>query len=250
MTAKGHDSDKYAAHSGLFPETHWSVVLSAGQQNSPHAAAALEQLCRAYWYPLYAYIRRKGYSPEDSQDLTQEFFARFLSSNYLAGVDPRRGRLRSYLLGALNHFLSDSWDREHRMKRASAQKTLPIDGRSVEILYTKELVDELSPDRLYDRHWALALLEHVLSQLRQEYQTSGKPRLFEMLRGFLTAEAGPDAYHRIASEFGMTEGAVRVAIHRLRKRYGVLIMDEVSQTVSSSEEIRGEIQYLLAALSG
>jgi len=250
VTSAGQCREQTESKSALFTTTHWSVVLTAGQSNSCQAAEALEKLCRIYWYPLYAYVRRRGYNPEDAQDLTQEFFARFLAKNYLAGVDRQRGRFRSYLLGALNHFLSDAWDHAHRLKRAAVQNVLPIDGQSGETRYATEPVDELSPDRLFDRRWALTLLDQVLSQLRQEHQAAGKARLFEKLSGFLTGETGSDAYPQIAAELGMTEGAVRVAVHRLRKRYGDLFMREVAQTVSSPQEIREEMQYLLAAVSG
>jgi RNA polymerase sigma factor (sigma-70 family) len=238
------------AHKGFFATTHWSVVMAAGQRDSPQAAEALEKLCHTYWYPLYAYVRRRGHNPTDAQDLTQEFFARFLARNYLAGVQQERARFRSYLLGAMNHFLSDAWDHAHRQKRAAAQENLPIDGPSGEARYAIEPADELSPDRLFDRRWALTLLDQVLGRLRVEYQTAGKALLFEKLNGFLTGETKRDRYHQTATELGVTEGNLRVAIHRLRKRYGELFLSEVAQTVSAPEEVREEMLYLLSAASG
>ena len=234
---------------GLFATTHWSVVLAAGQEASPQSAEALEQLCRAYWYPLYAYVRRRGYNPEDAEDLAQEFFARFLAGNYLVRVDRERAKFRSYLLGALNHFLADAWDHAHRLKRGGGQANQPFDVRSGESRFTLEPVAELTPDRLFDRGWALTVLDQVISRLRQEYEQSGKRRLFDKLSAFLPGDAEADSYGELARELGMTEGTVRVAVHRLRRRYGELFSAEVAHTVSSPAEIHDEMRYLLGAVS-
>jgi RNA polymerase sigma factor (sigma-70 family) len=233
----------------LFATTHWSVVLASADQNSPQGAAALEQLCRTYWYPLYAYVRRRGYQPEDAEDLTQEFFARFLAGNYLARVDRERAKFRSYLLGALNHFLADAWDHAHRIKRGGTQALQTFDVRAAESRYTLEPVEELNPDRLFDRRWALTVLGQVLSRLREEYERSGKGRLFEKLSAFLPVDAEAASYGDLAGELEMTESAVRVAVHRLRRRYGQLFASEVAQTVASPAEIQDEMRYLLAAAS-
>jgi RNA polymerase sigma factor (sigma-70 family) len=232
-----------------FATTHWSVVLAAGQSTDAQTSEALEQLCRTYWYPLYAYVRRRGYTPEDAEDLTQEFFARFLAGKYLASVDRERGKFRSYLLGALNHFLADAWDHAHRIKRGGGQATQTLDVRSGESRYTLEPVAELAPDQLFDRRWALTVLDQVLGRLRQEYERSGKGRLFERLSAFLPGDAEADSYAELARELGMTESAVRVAVHRLRRRYGQLFSSEVAHTVSSPAEIQDEMRYLLAAVS-
>ena len=157
-----------------FATTHWSVVLAASESESPNSREALEQLCQQYWYPLYVYVRRNGHNPQDAEDLTQEFFARFLAGNYLARVDRERARFRSYLLGALNHFLADAWDHAHRIKRGGGQVLESLDVRSGESRYTLEPAVELAPDRLFDRRWAFTLLDQVLRRLRQEYERSGK----------------------------------------------------------------------------
>jgi RNA polymerase sigma-70 factor (ECF subfamily) len=232
-----------------FATTHWSVVLAASQSTDAQASEALEQLCRTYWYPLYAYVRRRGYNPEDAEDLTQEFFARFLAGNILARVDRERGKFRSYLLGALNHFLADAWDHTHRVKRGGGQAVQPFDVRSGESLYMLEPVEELTPDRLFDRRWALTVLDQVIRRLRQEYEQSDKGRLFEKLSAFLPGDAEADSYGELARELGMTEGTVRVAVHRLRRRYGELFSAEVAHTVSSPAEIHDEMRYLLGAVS-
>jgi RNA polymerase sigma-70 factor (ECF subfamily) len=232
-----------------FATTHWSVVLAAGQSADAQASEALEQLCRTYWYPLYAYVRRRGYTPEDAEDLTQEFFARFLAGKYLASVDRARAKFRSYLLGALNHFLADAWDHAHRIKRGGGQALQSLDVRSGESRYTYEPVAELTPDRLFDRRWAFTVLEQVLSRLRQEYERSGKGHLFEKLSAFLPGDAEADPYGELARELGMTESAVRVAVHRLRRRYGQLFSTEVAHTVASPAEIPDEMRYLLEVVS-
>jgi len=238
-----------AAGSAEFATTHWSVVLAAAQQESPQAAEALETLCRTYWYPLYAYVRRRGHAPEDAQDLIQEFFARFLARNYLAGVDRRRGRFRSYLLGAVNHFLADDWDRRHRLKRRSQACPVPFDAASGEDRYALEPVDERSPDRLFERRWALTLLDLVLGQLQREYQDGGKEQVFAGLSVFLTGEAEGEGYRQAAEALKMTEGAVRVAVHRLRQRYGELFHQAVADTVETPEEIADEMRHLRRVLS-
>ncbi len=233
---------------GIFATTHWSVVLAAGDQESPQAAAALEYLCNRYWYPIYAYVRRQGHSPEDAQDLTQEFFARFLARKSLAGVQRGRGRFRSYLLGALKHFLADEWDRQRRLKRGGQFFHVPFDAAAGEGRYLLEPADERSPDRLFERRWALALLELVWRQLQSEYQAAGKERLFARLRGFLTAGTAGESYRAVAGELLMTEGAVRVAVHRLRQRYGELFRQAVAETVEKPEDIPEEMRHLVAVL--
>ena len=237
------------AHGRIFATTHWSVVLAASQRDTSQAAAALQQLCRTYWYPLYAYVRRRGYSPEDAQDLTQEFFARFLAGDSLSRADRARGRFRSYLLGALNHFLSDEWDKSHRLKRGGQVCQVPLDALSGEARYALEPVDERSPDWLFERRWALALLDGVWRQLQQEYETAGKERLFAQLSGFLTGGVKEESYRLKADELQMTEGATRVAVHRLRQRYSELFHHAVADTVEDPEEIADEMRHLVSVLS-
>ena len=250
MTGSGDNGARVTpAASGVFATTHWSVVLAAADQERPEAAEALETLCRTYWYPLYAYVRHRGHSPEDAQDLIQEFFARFLARNYLAVVDRQRGRFRSYLLGALNHFLADDWDRRHRLKRQPQACPVPFDAASGEERYALEPVDERSPDRLFERRWALTLLDVVLGQLQRECQDGDKERLFAGLSGFLTGEAESQGYRQAAEALKMTEGAVRVAVHRLRQRYGELFRQAVADTVETPEEIADEMRHLRRVLS-
>lgn len=237
------------AHGGVFATTHWSVVLAAGPRDTSQAMAAREKLCRTYWYPLYAYVRRRGYGLEDAQDLTQEFFARFLSGDSIARADQRRGRFRSYLLGAFNHFLSDERDRSHRLKRGGQACQVPLDAASGEARYALEPIDEHSPDRLFERRWALALLEVVWRKLQQEYEVAGKERLFARLSGFLTGGVEEGSYRLKAEELQMTEGATRVAVHRLRQRYGELFRQAVADTVENPEEIADEMRHLVVVLS-
>ncbi len=224
-------------------------MLAAGQQDTPQSTAALEELCRTYWYPVYAYVRRRGYGPEDAQDLTQEFFARFLARNYIATVDPRRGRFRSYLLGAVGHFLADEWDYTHRLKRGGGVCHVPFDAASGEARYALEPVDQRSPDRIFEQRWARALLDLVWSQLRREYELAGKKRIFMQLSVFLNDELEGQDYKAAAEALQMKEGATRVAACRLRQRYGELYRQAVADTVQNLEEIPDEMQHLVEVLS-
>ncbi len=249
MARAGGHAEGAGTQVGLFATTHWSVVLAAGPQDTLQSAAAREKLCRAYWYPLYAYVRRRGYGLEDAQDLTQEFFARFLSGESLSRADQRRGRFRSYLLGAFNHFLSDEWDRSHRIKRGGQVCQIPLDAASGEARYALEPADERSPDRLFERRWALALLDGVWRQLQQEYEVAGKGEIFARLNCFLTGGVEDESYRLKAGELQMTEGAARVAVHRLRQRYGELFRQAVADTVEGPEELADEMRHLVAVLS-
>jgi RNA polymerase sigma factor (sigma-70 family) len=235
-------------HWGVFATTHWSVVLAARPHDTPQSVIAREKLCRSYWYPLYAYVRRRGYSVEDAQDLTQEFFARFLAGDSMSRADQRRGRFRSYLLGALNHFLSDEWDKSHRLKRGGQVCQIRFDAASGEARYALEPADERSPDCLFERRWALALLDGVWSELQQEYGAAGKERVLERLSVFMTGEA-EGGYREAAEELGMSEGAARVAVHRLRQRYSELFRQAVADTVQDPEEIADEMRHLVSVLS-
>jgi len=231
-----------------FGTTHWSVVLIAGKDNSLQAAEAMEKLCRTYWYPLYAYVRRSGYDVTDAQDLTQEFFARFLAKNYLASVDPSKGKFRSYLLASMKHFLAKEWARAKALKRGGGQTIIPLNTDSAETRYCQETADNTSPDRIYERRWALTLLDHVLTHLHDEYKAAGKGLLFNQLQGCLAGEKSLPPYATLTSQLEMTEGAIKVAIHRLRHRYRNLLRETIAQTVSSSAEIDDEIHYLFRAL--
>jgi RNA polymerase sigma factor (sigma-70 family) len=230
-----------------FATTRWSVVAAAGGGPSPEAREALAELCRAYWYPLYAYARRRSASADDAREQTQEFFARLLEKEYLQAADPRRGRFRSFLLTAFKRFLAHERDRAHAQKRGGGRPVLPLDFRAGEALYHREPADRATPEGVYERRWALTLLEQTLARLRQELVSAGKERLFECLKGTLTGEdAGP--YARAGEELGLSEQAVKVAVHRLRKRYGELLRAEIAQTVATPEEVEDELRDLFAAV--
>ena len=234
---------------GQFNTTHWSVVLLAGKAENSNAAAALESLCGSYWYPLYAYVRRKGYSPHDAQDLTQEFFARFLEKNYFQLAAPERGRFRSFLLKSLNHFLVNEWVRNRAEKRGSGQRLISIDEENAERLYQQEPAGETPPETLYDKKWALALLDAALRRLAKEYSKTGKGGIFEHLKGLILNEASGEMYRTVGVSLGMSEGAVKVALHRLRGRFREVIREEVAQTVTTPNEVEEELRCLMGALS-
>ena len=214
---------------------------------STHSHAALARLCELYWYPLYAFVRRQGHRPHDAQDLTQEFFARLLAKGWLAEVQQERGRFRSWLLAAMKHFLANEWDRLKAQKRGGRIAIVSIDEATAEGRYRDEPAEEETADRLFERRWALTLLDRVLAQLREEFASDGKPALFDALKGTLSGEARP--YAEIARELGTSEGAIKTAVHRLRERYRTLIRAEVMQTVATPAEADAELRHLLAALA-
>jgi RNA polymerase sigma-70 factor (ECF subfamily) len=225
------------------------VVLTAGHGSSPQAGRALEELCRAYWYPLYAYVRRRGHSPHEAEDLTQEFFARLLAKNYLAAVDREKGKFRSFLLASLKHFLANEWDRARAAKRGGGQPHLSLDIQTAETRYRSEPADDLTAEKLLDRQWALALLDQVLSRLQAEFVADGKKKQFDELKVWLTEGKGATSYAEAAAKLGTTEGAVKVAVHRLRRRYRELLREEISHTVATPAEIEEEIRHLFAAFA-
>lgn len=238
-----------APHSSYFVTTRWTVVLSAREKDSPEAGVALDQLCRIYWYPLYAYVRRLGHSCHDAQDLTQGFFARLLARDYLAAVEREKGRFRTFLLMAFKRFLADEWDRARAQKRGGGQKPLSLDTATAEVRYQAEMADDRTPDRLYEHRWALALLDQAINRLQAEFARAGKAGEFARLKTFLTARKGAIPYAAVAAEMGLSEGALRVAVHRLRRRFREVFREEIAQTVAGPEEIEEEIRHLLAALS-
>ena len=242
------DSAPSAEGPALFVTTHWSVVLAAKDKSSPDSAAALEALCRAYWYPLYAFVRRQGHAACDAQDLTQEFFARLLAKDYLAAAAPEKGRFRTFLRVALKRFLANEWDRARRLKRGGGQAPLPLDTAMGEERYQAERGDGLPPDRLYERRWAMTLLEQTLGRLRAEHLAAGKTAEFERLKGVLMAERGTIDYGALAAALGLSEGAARVAVHRLRKRFRQLFRAAVADTVSGPGEVESELRYLVGIL--
>ena len=232
----------------MFVTTRWSLIVAA-RGDSPPAREALSELCRAYWYPLYAYIRRKGHTHAEAEDLTQEFLARLLERDDLAGVDPARGRFRSFLLAACNHFLSNRRDHDRALKRGGGQQPLPLDFGAAEQRYNAEPGHEETAERLFERRWALALLDRVLDRLRQEYATGGKGELFEKLKGRLAGDSGA-SYADVATDLTLTEGAVKVAAHRMRLRYRDLLRDEIAQTLDDPTAVDDEIRSLFTALAG
>jgi RNA polymerase sigma-70 factor (ECF subfamily) len=230
-----------------FATTHWSVVLSASRSNDTRAAAALEQLCRAYWYPLYAYIRRRGHSPADAQDLTQGFFAQLLESDALGKVSPDKGRFRSYLLACCNHFLANAWKQGRTVKRGGGYPALALDEAAAEGRYQVEPATDLTPEKLFERRWVLALLDQALGRLQEEWRADGKEALFQALRVFLSDVKGATSHAESARQTGLSEVATRQAVHRVRLRYRELLREEIARTVESPSEIDDEIRHLYAA---
>lgn len=224
-------------------------MLAAGRTGAPQADIALEELCRIYWYPLYAYVRRHGHSREDAEDLTQAFFARLLEKNYLEGISSEKGKFRAFLLVAMKRFLANEWDRANRQKRGGGVRPLSLDWQDADTRYQIHPADNLSPDKLYDRAWAVTMLERVITRLRDESSAEGKARQYEQLKTFLMAGKSDIPYAQAAATLEMTEGAVRVAIHRLRRRYRELLREEVAQTLSDPAQADEEMQALFSALT-
>jgi RNA polymerase sigma factor (sigma-70 family) len=232
-----------------FVTTHWSVVLTAGRTDTPHARDALSKLCQSYWYPLYAYVRRRGHTPEDAQDLTQEFSARLLDKNWVGNADPAKGRFRSFLLSAMNHFLSDQWDKARAQKRGGDVPLVPLQFDTAETRYGIEPADPITPERSFERRWALTLLEEVLSRLRTEYEQEGKADLFATLNPCLVGERTAQPYANLAAAMGVSQGTVKSAVHRLRQRYRQLLREEIANTVGRAEEVDEELRHLFAVLA-
>ena len=222
--------------------------MAAGQRDLPESEAALASLCRQYWYPLYAYARRHLANVADAQDMTQEFFARLLERDYLRQADRKRGRFRSFLLTAFKHFLANERERNRAQKRGGGRKTLPLDFQTSEQRYQREPRHETTAEVLYERGWALTLLEQALARLREEQTLAGKARLFECLKGTLTGEEVPRPYGELAGELGMSGEAIKVTVHRLRRRYGELLRAEIAQTVTATAEVEDELRDLFAAV--
>jgi RNA polymerase sigma-70 factor (ECF subfamily) len=221
------------------------MVLAAREGGDVRAERALDELCRAYWFPLYVYVRRRGFSPEDAEDLTQGYFATLIEKGYLAQADRERGKLRSFLLTTLKHYLSDDWARANAVKRGRGQVTFSIDATGAEDRYRMEPADDGSPDRIFDQRWALTLLDNVLAALRADYVRAGQEQIFDALKQFLAWNSGGEAYREIAAGLAMKENAVRVAIFRMRRRYGELLREQVADTVTSEAEVPSELEHLL-----
>jgi RNA polymerase sigma-70 factor (ECF subfamily) len=233
-----------------FPTTHWSLVERAGGVSSPDAREALELLCRAYWFPIYAFIRRRGADPEAARDLTQTYFTRLLEKDLLGAADPQKGRFRAFLKTDCSYFLADQRDREWAQKRGGRHTIVPIEVLDAEDRYRREMADELTPERLFDRAWTLTLLDRVLEQLAVEYADSGRRVLAERLLVVLAPGSRLTSYASLAAELGMTEGAVQVAVHRLRRRYRAILREQIAATLDdpTDADVENEIRSLFAAL--
>jgi RNA polymerase sigma factor (sigma-70 family) len=230
-----------------FATTHWSVVLEA-QSESPAAQEALEKLCRTYWWPIYGFVRRHGYSPEEAQDLTQGFFALLLERRDLDAVRREKGRLRSYLLASLKNFLAKAHRRAMTVKRGEGRALVPLDELLARERADLEPADTLTADRIFERRWALTLLEQVLTRLESEYRSAGNAKLFDCLKEFLSDEPGRRSQAEVAAELGMTENAVKQAFHRMRQRYRQLLHDEIAQTVAVPGDVEDELRHFISVL--
>ena len=232
-----------------FLTTHWSVVVSAGRADSEASFAALDRLCRTYWYPLFAYVRRRGYNEETAKDLTQAFFAQVISRQYIADADPDRGRFRTFLLSSLDHFLANEWHRSQTRRRGGGVEFVSLDYAREQERHAVDPAHEFTPERIFERRWAEAVLNRVLEALRHEFD-GAKIKRFEVLKRFLTEDKGAQSYLDAARELGLTEQAVKSAIHRLRQRWRELMRQEIAQTLNAatSEEVDAEIRYLIGVL--
>jgi len=239
----------FGAVKPVFATTHWSVVLQAGESQSSQGTAALEELCRTYWYPLYAFIRRKGRTEEDAKDLTQQFFAGLLERKDIQRIDARKGKFRTFLLTALTHFLANERDYQQAAKRGGGKTIISMDAITAEQWRRLEPASQLSPDKLFDQRWAMTLLEQAVSQLREEMCALGKAEQFAELKGFLTDEPSDGEYTSAAQRLGSTSHSVAVAVHRMRQRYRELVRAEVAHTVSSPMEVEEEMRHLYVALN-
>jgi RNA polymerase sigma factor (sigma-70 family) len=233
----------------IFATTHWTVVLAAGKRHTPQSDHALEELCRTYWFPLYAYVRRRGHAKEDAKDLTQAFFARFLAKNYLEGLSSERGRFRAFLLASLKHFLANEWDKSQRQKRGGGAAHLSLDWLGGEMKFQLADTTEPSPDKVFDREWALALLERVITRLQEECAADRKEKTFEQLKAMLTADKTAISYPEAAVALGISEDTARVTVHRLRKRYRQLLRDAITQTLADPAQVDDEMRALFGAFS-
>jgi RNA polymerase sigma-70 factor (ECF subfamily) len=249
MLPKGQRAEEAEFRPAAFATTHWSVVLAAGQTDSPLAAQALETLCRTYWYPIYAYLRRRGHTPEDAQDLTQEFFTRLLDRKALEHLTREGGKFRSFLLTALNHFLISEWEHRRAAKRDERKVAFSLDALAPEARYRVEPAEPMTPETRFERQWAATLLDQVMKRLQDEYTAEGKADLFARLRPCLTGAEPRLPYADLAPGLGLTEDAVKMAVHRLRQRYGRLLRAEIAHTVARPEDVEEEIQHLIAIVA-
>jgi RNA polymerase sigma factor (sigma-70 family) len=242
---------KYSTPSGAgrFATTHWSIILAASDSASTQHEPALGTLCQTYWFPLYVYLRRRGYDSHQAEDYTQGFFAGILERKGLRKADPKYGKFRSFLLASLKNFLADEWDRDRAQKRGGDKKVFSLDFDAAASRYDQEPEHQMSPEKLFEKSWALTVLTRAMDRLKAETIVSDKQQLFECLKIYLTAEKGAVPYKNVAVKLGMTEGAVKVAVHRLRRGYRELVRDEIAQTVTTEAQIDEEIRDLFDALA-
>ena len=243
----GHTMDTLPGPS-QFPATRWSLVVAAGDPHRKEARSALVSLCESYWYPLYAYLRRRAYSSDQAQDLTQEFFVRMIEGRYLDRAEPEKGRFRAFLLTSLKFFVADEDDRRRARKRGGGM-VVPLEFSSGEERYQREPAHDETPERIYERRWALSVLDRVVEKLRNEFVQHGRPDHFERLKVFLLGQSDAP-YGALAQELNTSEGALKVAIHRLRKRYRELFRQEIADTVADPAAVESELRHLAAALTG
>jgi RNA polymerase sigma-70 factor (ECF subfamily) len=248
-TAESSTAEK-EARQVAFVTTHWSVVLAAGQGDATCARNALDKLCQTYWYPLYSYARRRGCSAHDAQDLTQEFFAQLLQRESLAGANPGRGRFRSFMLKMMDHFIVSEWRKARAQKRGGGCPMLSLDLAAAEARFDLEPADDSTPDKIFEKQWALALLNEVLNRLEDECRREGNDKLFAALRQTLMGPRESQPYADLAARLGMSEGAIKVAMHRLRKRYRELVLAEIANTLDRPQDAEDEMRHLFAALAG
>jgi RNA polymerase sigma factor (sigma-70 family) len=230
-----------------FPTTRWTLVVAAGDPHRKEARSALVSLCESYWYPLYAYLRRRGYPADQAQDLTQEFFIRLLEGRYLDRADPEKGRFRSFLLTSLKFFVADEEDRQRASKRGGGM-VVPLEFSSGEERYQREPAHDETPERIFERRWALSVLDRVVEKLRDEFVQHGRPEHFERLKVFLLGQSDAP-YAALAHELNTSAGALKVAIHRLRKRYRELFRQEIADTVADPADVESELRHLAAVLT-
>jgi RNA polymerase sigma-70 factor (ECF subfamily) len=230
-----------------FPTTRWTLVVAAGDPHRKEARSALVSLCENYWYPLYAYLRRRGYPAHEAQDLTQNFFIRVLESRYLDRADPEKGRFRSFILSSLKFFVADQEDHDRAQKRGGGA-VVPLEFSSGEQRYQREPAHDETPERIFERRWALAVLDRVVQKLREEFVRHGRPEHFERLKVFLLGQSDTP-YAALAREMKTSEGALKVAVHRLRKRYRELFRQEIADTVADPAEVESELKFLAAVLA-
>jgi RNA polymerase sigma factor (sigma-70 family) len=238
-------SESQGQPDGVFRTTHWSVVVRAGDSQSPEAASALERLCVTYWYPLYVFVRRKGYGHEDASDLTQAFFARFLEKRALRFVDASLGKFRTFLLTSMANFLTNEWEKSQAQRRGGGSRAISLDEAAAERRYDLEPAEHVTPETIFERRWAQTVIDEVIERLAAETEE----KRFEVLKGFLLEEKGAVSYEVASAELGMSVAAITSAIHRMRARFRALLFEEVADTVEKPEDVEGELRHLLAVLS-